>query len=165
MTVEEGIFYVIAAVTVVGGLGVVTAKNVVHSALFLILALLGVAAVFILLASEFLAIVQVLVYGGAVTILILFAMMLTRVRDTDGPLDGPQRPVAAVAAFVFLATTILAVTKTEWRGETEEATVVDINQIGDALFTTWAVPFEIASLVLMVALIGSIILARGEEGE
>jgi NADH-quinone oxidoreductase subunit J len=165
MTVEEGIFYIVAAVTVAGGLGVVTAKNVVHSALFLILALLGVAAVFILLASEFLAIVQVLVYGGAVTILILFAMMLTRVRDTAGPLDGPQRPIAAVAAFVFLVTTILAVTKTEWRGETEEATVVDINQIGDALFTTWAVPFEIASLVLMVSLIGSIVLARGEEGE
>jgi NADH-quinone oxidoreductase subunit J len=165
MTYEEAIFYVIAAVTVAGGLGVVTARNVVHSALFLILALLGVAAVFILLASEFLAIVQVLVYGGAVTILILFAMMLTRVRDVSGPLDGPQRPVAAVAAVTFLVTTIVAVLSTDWRGQTDEATVVDLNQIGDELFTTWAAPFEIASLVLMVALVGAIILARGEEGE
>ena len=165
MTYEEAIFYVVAAVTVAGGLGVVTARNVVHSALFLILALLGVAAVYVLLASEFLAIVQVLVYGGAVTILILFAMMLTRVRDIDGPVDGPQRPIAVVAAAVFLGTTVLAVKETEWRGDTGEATVVSIEQIGEALFTTWAMPFEIASLVLMVALIGSIVLARGEEGE
>jgi NADH-quinone oxidoreductase subunit J len=165
MTYEEAIFYVIAAVTVAGGFGVVTAKNVVHSALALILALIGVAAVFVLLASEFLAIVQVLIYGGAVTILILFAMMLTRVRDTSGPLDGPQRPFAAIAAAVFLVTTVIAVTETQWRGNTEEATVVDIRTIGEALFTTWAAPFEIASLVLIVALIGAIILARGEEGE
>ncbi len=165
MTYEEAIFYVIAAVTVAGALGVVTARNVIHSALFLILALLGVAAVYVLLASEFLAIVQVLVYGGAVTILILFAMMLTRVRDIEGPLDGPQRPFAALAATVFLGTTVLAVTQTEWRGNTDEATVVTIEQIGEALFTTWAMPFEIASLVLMVALVGAIVLARGEEGE
>jgi NADH-quinone oxidoreductase subunit J len=165
MTYEEAIFYVIAAITVLGGLGVVSARNVVHSALFLILALLGVAAVFILLASEFLAIVQVLVYGGAVTILILFAMMLTRVRDIEGPMDGPQRPLAVLTAGTFMVTTIVAVTETDWRGETDEATVVPIESIGEALFTTWAVPFEIASLVLMVALIGSIVLARGEEGE
>ncbi|MCH7483723.1 MAG: NADH-quinone oxidoreductase subunit J [Chloroflexi bacterium] len=165
MTYEEAIFYVIAAVTVAGGLGVVIARNVIHSALFLIMALLGVAAVYVLLASEFLAIVQVLVYGGAVTILILFAMMLTRVRDTAGPMDGPQRPIAALAATIFLGTTVLAVTQTEWRGNTEEATVISIYEIGEVLFTTWAMPFEIASLVLMVSLIGAIVLARGEEGE
>lgn len=166
MTYEEAIFYVIAAVATVGGLGVVTARNVVHSALFLILSLIAVAAVYVLLAAEFLAIVQVLVYGGAVTILILFAMMLTRVRDASGPVDGPQRPIAALTAVVFGVTSILAMTQTDWQGaSTDEATVVDINQIGNALFTTWAIPFEIASLVLMVALIGAIILARGEEGE
>ncbi len=165
MTYEEALFYVIAAITVAGALGVVTARNVVHSALFLILALLGVAAVYVLLASEFLAIVQVLVYGGAVTILILFSLMLTRVRDIEGPLDGPQRPFAALAATVFLGTTVLAVTQTEWGNETDEATVVTIDQIGGALFSTWAMPFDIASLVLMVALVGAIVLARGEEGE
>ena len=94
MTYEEVIFYVVAAVTVIGSIGVVTARNVVHSALFLILALLAVAGVFILLAAEFLAIVQVLIYGGAVTILVLFAMMLTRVRDMPIALDGPQTPSA-----------------------------------------------------------------------
>jgi len=165
MTYEEVIFYVVAAVTVIAAIGVVTARNVVHSALFLILALLAVAGVFILLAAEFLAIVQVLIYGGAVTILVLFAMMLTRVRDMPAALDGPQRPFAALAAGAFLAMSIVAVTTTEWPGETETINVISIEQIGNALFTTWAVPFEVASLVLMVALIGAIVLARGEEGE
>jgi len=165
MSYEEVIFYFVAALTVLGGLGVVLARNVVHSALFLIVALLAVAAVFILLSAEFLAIVQVLIYGGAVTILILFAMMLTRVRDMPGALDGPQRPFAALAAAAFLAISILAVVSAEWPGETEEITVIAFSDLGDKLFRNWAVPFEVASLVLLVALIGAIILARGEEGE
>ncbi|TET98567.1 MAG: NADH-quinone oxidoreductase subunit J [Dehalococcoidia bacterium] len=168
MSYEEVIFYFVAAVTVLGGLGVVLARNVVHSALFLILALLAVAAVFILLSAEFLAIVQILIYGGAVTILILFAMMLTRVRDmpsAGGGLDGPQRPFAALAAAAFLGLSVLAVVSAEWPGETEKITVIDFSDLGDKLFRNWAVPFEVASLVLLVALIGAIILARGEEGE
>jgi NADH-quinone oxidoreductase subunit J len=163
MTYEEVIFYVVAVVTVLGSLGVVLARNIVHSALFLVLALLSVAGIFILLAAEFLAIVQVLIYGGAVAILILFVMMLTRVRDNMAALDGEQRPFAAIAAGTFLGMTVLAILSTEWPGETEEATVISIEQIGDKLFTNWAVPFEIASLVLIVALVGAIILARGEE--
>lgn len=165
MTYEEFIFYVVAAVTVLGALGVVLARNIVHSALFLVLALLAVAAVFILLAAEFLAIVQVLIYGGAVAILILFVMMLTRVRETPEALDGPQRPFAALAAGAFLGISLTAIFSADWPGETDEATVVSIEDIGSQLFTTWAVPFEIASLVLIVALVGAIILARGEEGE
>jgi len=165
MTYEEGIFYVVAVLTVFGALGVVLARNVVHSALFLILSLLAVAGIFLLLASEFLAIVQVLIYGGAVTILVLFAMMLTRVRDMPRALNGPQWPLAAIAAGVFGGTTITAVLSTEWPGETDEATVVSIEEIGNVLFTNWAVPFEIASLVLIVALLGAIVIARGEEGE
>ena len=166
MSYEEGIFYVVAAVTVLGALGVVLARNVVHSALFLILALLAVAGVFILLSAEFLAIVQILIYGGAVTILILFAMMLTRVRDMPQALDGPQRPFAALAAGAFMAISILSVLSAEWPGKSEdEITVVPFDELSDVLFRNWAVPFEVASLVLLVALIGAIILARGEEGE
>jgi len=165
MSYEEIIFYIVAAVAVIGALGVVLAHNVVHSALFLILALLAVAGVFILLSAEFLAVVQVLIYGGAVAILVLFAMMLTRVRDMPQALDGPQRPIAALAAGAFLGISILAVVTTDWPGETEKITVIPFRELGDALFRTWAIPFEIASLVLVVALVGAIILARGEEGE
>ena len=165
MSYEEGIFYVVAAVTVAGALGVVCARNIVHSALFLILALIAVAGVFILLAAEFLAVVQVLIYGGAVTILILFAMMVTRVRDMPQALDGPQKPFAALTAGAFMIISIVSIVSTDWPGETEEIHVIPINDIGNALFTTWAVPFEIASLLLTVALLGAIILAREEEGE
>jgi NADH:ubiquinone oxidoreductase subunit 6 (subunit J) len=91
--------------------------------------------------------------------------MLTRVRDMPGALDGPQRPFAAVAAAAFLAISILAVVSAEWPGETEEITVIAFSDLGDKLFRNWAAPFEVASLVLLVALIGAIILARGEEGE
>ena len=165
MSYEEIIFYFVAAVTVLGALGVVLTRNVVHSALFLILALLAVAGVFILLSAEFLAIVQILIYGGAVTILILFVMMLTRVRDMPQAMDGPQRPFAALAAGAFLALSVLAAVSSDWPGETEKITVVPFRELGDALFRIWAVPFEVASLVLLVALIGAIVLARSEEGE
>ena len=165
MTYEEVIFYVIAVPTVIGAIGVVTARNVVHCALFLILSLLSVAGIFILLSAEFLAIVQVLIYGGAVTILVLFAMMLTRVRDVPAALDGPQRPFAALAAGTFLVVSIYSMVSTDWPGNTDKINVISIEQIGNDLFTTWAVPFEVASLVLMVALLGAIVLARGEEGE
>lgn len=165
MTYEELIFYFVAAVTVIGALGVVGSRNVVHSALFLIVSLIAVAGVFILLASEFLAVVQILVYGGAVTILILFAMMLTRVRDLPAQMTGKQAPIAALAAGMFMVTSIVAVTTTKFPGESEKINVIDVNSIGTKLFTTYAAPFEIASLVLIVALIGAIILARGEEGE
>lgn len=165
MSYEEGLFYVVAAVTVLGALGVVLGRNVVHAALFLILSLMAVAAVFILLAAEFLAIVQVLVYAGAVTILILFALMLTRVRDMPAALDGPQKPFAALTAGAFLGVSIMAIVSTDWPGQTEEVNAVPFEEIGRALFTTWAAPFEIASLVLMVALLGAIVLAQDEEGE
>ena len=165
MSSEEVVFFFIAGASVLGALGVVLARNVIHSALFLIFCLMAVAGVFILLAAEFLAIVQVLVYGGAVTILILFAMMLTRVRDAPEALDGPQKPFAAITALAFMIISIIAVTSTKFPGESEKINVIAFDNIGDSLFTTWAMPFEIASLVLIVALIGAVILARGEEGE
>lgn len=165
MSYEEAIFYVVGAVTVAGAAGVVFARNIVHAALFLMLALLAVAGVFILLAAEFLAIVQVLIYGGAVTILVMFAMMLTRVRDLPAEADGPQKPFAFIAAGAFAVTSIAAIVSTDWPGNTDEINVISFNDIGTALFTTWAVPFEVASLLLMVALLGAVVLARGEEGE
>lgn len=165
MSYEEVIFYVVGAVTVAGAAGVVFARNIVHAALFLMLALLAVAGVFILLAAEFLAIVQVLIYGGAVTILVMFAMMLTRVRDLPAASDGPQKPFAFLAAGAFAVTSIAAIVSTDWPGNTDEINVISFNDIGTALFTTWAVPFEVASLLLMVALLGAVVLARGEDGE
>ena len=166
MTYEEGIFFVVAAAAVVGGLGVVSARNVVHCALFLILTLLSVAGAFILMSAEFLAIVQILIYGGAVTILLLFALMLTRGREVPRITRGSQWPLAAIASASFLGLSVFAIvsTKGAWQGA-EAINVIQLEELGDALFRNWAVPFEIASLVLIVALVGAVILAKPEEDE
>ncbi len=166
MTVAQGIFYLIAALAVAGGLGVVLMRSTVYAALFLILALLAVAAVYILLASEFLALVQVLIYGGAVTVLLLFALMLTRASDLPETMVGAQWPVAAFVSLLLLGLLIVTVATSNWPGDADGLiTRLPFEELGDALFRRWAVPFEIASLVLLVALVGAIILARQEEGE
>jgi NADH-quinone oxidoreductase subunit J len=165
MTVAEGFFYVVAAGTVAGGLGVVLLRNVVHAALSLIFTLLTVATLYILLASEFLALVQILIYAGAVTILLLFVLMLTRVRDTPLTMDGPQKPIAALAGLTLMGSLLAMVVSTTWPRDRGEATVVSLETLGDALFRSWAVPFEVASLVLLVALVGAIVIARPEDGE
>jgi NADH:ubiquinone oxidoreductase subunit 6 (subunit J) len=165
VTGTELIFYLMAAAAVGGGLGVVLARNVVYAALFLLLSLLAVAAFYILLATEFLALVQILIYAGAVTILLLFVLMLTRARDVPMALDGPQKPLAAVAGLALLGLLVTAVAETTWPRDVGTITRVPFESIGDALFRKWAVPFEVASLVLLVALVGAIVLARPEEGE
>jgi len=165
VTGTELIFYLMAAAAVGGGLGVVLVRNVVYAALFLLLSLLAVAAFYILLATEFLALVQILIYAGAVTILLLFVLMLTRARDLPTALDGPQKPFAAVAGLALLGLLVTAVVRTTWPRDVGTITRVPFESIGDALFRNWAVPFEVASLVLLVALVGAIVLARPEEGE
>jgi NADH-quinone oxidoreductase subunit J len=165
MTVAQGIFYLIAALAVAGGLGVVLMRSTVYAALFLILALLAVAGIYILLASEFLALVQVLIYGGAVTVLLIFALMLTRTGDLPEEMVGAQWPIAGLATSLLMGLLIAAVATTNWPGDVGETTIVPFNTLGEALFRQWAVPFEVASLVLFVALVGAIVLARGEEGE
>ncbi len=165
MTVAQGIFYLIAAVAVAGGLGMVLMRSTVYAALSLILSLLAVAAIYILLGSEFLALVQVLVYGGAVTVLLLFALMLTRTDDLPEAMAGAQWPIGAVASLLLMGLLIATAATTNWPGDVGRTAVIPFEALGDALFRQWAVPFEIASLVLLIALIGAIIIARQEEGE
>jgi len=166
MTVAQVIFYLIAALAVGGALGVVLIRSTVYAALFLTLALLAVAGVYILLASEFLALVQVLIYAGAVTVLLLFALMLTRIGDVPETMVGRQWPVAALVSALLAGILIAALTTSNWPGDEDGLiTRLPFEDVGDALFRQWAVPFEIASLVLLVALIGAIVLARQEEGE
>jgi NADH:ubiquinone oxidoreductase subunit 6 (subunit J) len=159
-------FYIMAATVIAGGLGVVLMRSTVYAALFLIMSLLGVAGIYILLSVEFLALVQVLIYGGAVMVLIIFALVLTRVKDlVEEKPFGAQTPVAAAAALALLGAFIAMYTQTDWPRDTETLTTVPFTTIGDALFGRWAVPFEIASGVLLVALVGAVVIAMQEEGE
>jgi len=162
-------FSLIALIMVVSAVRVVTTKNVVHAALYLVMVLAGVAAQYILLASEFVAITQVLVYIGAIVVLFLFGIMLTKAElGISNELDnqGPQKIVGLVVA-VLLAGTMIWALNDKWSGTRIEAlgkTTAQLGQttpqISDSIFSTYLVPFEVASVLLLAALIGAIVLAR-----
>jgi NADH-quinone oxidoreductase subunit J len=158
------VFYMVASLALTGGMGVVFSRDIVHAALYLVMTLLMTAGVFVLLSAEFLGLVQILLYGGAVVILIIFALMLTRANDTREKLTGPAWPFGLAAATGVGAVLLLMAERTGWPGNSNSPTYVDITHIGTALFNDYAVPFEIASLVLLVALVGAIVIARTEDG-
>ncbi len=155
------LFGILAVFTLGGGLGVVVTRNVVHAALFLLVSLVAVAGVYLILFAEFLALVQVLIYGGAIIIVLLFAIMLTRTAEYPHISDNRQWPLAAVAA----AAVGVVLGAAFWvNGVTESApNSPAFSDLANSLFTRWAIPFEVASLVLLVALIGAIIIARTGE--
>ena len=155
------LFYIAGALTLGGALGVVVTRNIVYAAFALLVALLGVAGIFLLAFAEFLALVQVLIYGGAIVIVILFALMLTRIEDFANLSDNRQWPLAALAAMAVFGLLAAAIVGTNVR-TTEERSEISFEVLGDTLFTQWAVPFEVASLVLLVALIGAIVLVRSD---
>ena len=165
MSAAEVVYYVIAVIAIMSALGVVLAGNIVHAAIFFILTLGGVAGFYLMLTVEFLALVQLLVYGGAVTILILFALMLTRARERPQALFGKTRPLGVVAALSLLATFISAAVGTDWfeqapRGDIEP---VPFQAFGDVIFTVWIVPFILIGILLSVALDGAVLLAVPDE--
>ena len=152
------LFVIVAIFTLGGAVGVVATRNVVHAALFLLLSLLGVAGAYLLLFAEFLALVQVLIYGGAVTIVVLFAVMLTRSSEYPRITDNKQWPLGLITATVLAV--VLGAAFWLAPDVVAEPQAPVFTELGASLFTKWALPFEIASLVLLVALIGAIIIAR-----
>jgi len=164
----EVLWWIFAAAIVGTSLGVVASRSIIHAAIFLILSLAGVGALYVILMVEFLALVQFLIYGGAVTVLILLALMLTRMGASGLPekLTGSQAPFAALASGGLLAVLIGVAVSTHWPGDVDNSpSDIPIETISDQLFKLYGAPFVIASAVLLVALIGAIILARQEEGE
>ncbi len=158
ITVAELVFWMAAAVIVAGALGAVLLPNIVHATFSLVVTLLGVAGIFLLLGSEFLALVQVLIYGGGVTILLLFGLMLTNAADDPIVSDGAQKPFAAIVGIALAGVIAGALLDQNWVDT--EATTVPIRLLGERLFRDFGAPFEIASLVLIVALIGAVAIAR-----
>jgi NADH-quinone oxidoreductase subunit J len=164
-------FYVVAAASLVAALGVVLTRNVVYSALLLILALSLTGLIYLLLLADFLALVQILIYGGTVSVLLLFALMLTRPQDGIA-LNHRGWPLAALGALLLLGALVYGAVASDWSaatsvtGATAGATAgaapvrISMEELGTALFSTWAVPFEIASVVLLVALLGALQVAR-----
>lgn len=163
MTLHEWIFSVLALVGLGSALRLVTAKNVVHAALFLVAALAAVAAIYLLLAAEFVAWVQVLIYVGAIVVLLLFGLMLTRAPIGREALDNQQRGVAAVVA-VGVAAGLGYLGWDAFAGETAiRLGRSSTERIGEQLFSTFVLPFEVVSFLLLASLVGAIVLARRED--
>jgi NADH-quinone oxidoreductase subunit J len=151
-------FYVIAALMVFGAIRVVTCKDVVHAALWLVLVLAGVAAQFIVLAAEFVAITQILVYLGAIVVLFLFGIMLTRTKaGRDEDLDGPTPTKVGAGIIGVLLFAVMGYAL--WDGFRDQV-VQRTAEVSDSIFSTYLIPFEVISVLLLAALIGAIVLAR-----
>jgi NADH-quinone oxidoreductase subunit J len=156
------IFWILAVVSVGAALGVVLLRNVFRAALFLVLCFLGVAGLFLTLGADFLAAVQVLIYVGAIAVLLLLAIMLTREQQRGSPF-GRLRWPAAILGLALLAIMVLVVTNTPWSVVSLAAPQPTTAAIAEGLFSLdrgWVLPFEIASLLLLAAVIGAIVIVR-----
>ena len=153
-------FLLLAALTL-GSAGIVAfSKNIIHSALALLGTFLGIAGLYVTLSADFLAATQVLVYVGGTLTLILFAVMLTS-RIEDMKVSNPQTGIAAAFGLISVALLILGkvATETNWPSEAKPA-VPSTAKLGHAFLGEYLLPFEVGSVVLLAAMIGSVVLAR-----
>lgn len=159
------VFWIISGIMIISAFLVVTLRNIFHSALFLILALFCVAGIYILLHAEFLAAAQVLIYVGAVAILVIFAIMLTsNLSSTVVRQTNENAVVAGFVCLVFVLGTGVAffMQKGIWHNVSNELPENNILTIGKYLMTDFMLPFEVVSILILAAMIGAIVLARKE---
>ena len=165
MTAQEYAFVVIGAVGSVSAVAVVTARNVVHAALYLVVTLLSVGATYLLLGAEFVGWVQILIYVGAIVILFLFGLMLTKAPIGRDTLDNQQRWLGATvglgvfAGLVFLIQDAFPIRDAASPPPFHATTAA----VGEAIFRHYVLPFEAVSFLLLAALIGAVVLSRKDE--
>jgi NADH-quinone oxidoreductase subunit J len=165
MTAEEYAFAVIAVVGSVSALAVVTARNVVHAALYLVITLSSAGATYLLLGAEFVGWVQILIYVGAIVILFLFGLMLTKAPIGRDTLDNQQRWLGALvglgvfAGLVFMIQDAFPIQDAAANPTLPTTTAT----VGDSIFRDYVLPFEAISFLLLAALIGAVVLARKDE--
>lgn len=165
MSLDFTVFLLIAGITLAGAAGVVVCKNIVHSALALILTFLGVAALYFQLDAGFIGMVQILVYAGAVSVLFVFAVMLVMDREAgETSLANPRtRLIGAVIAILFTAGLGKAIWATQWPQLPAQLSGDAVKQLAGLLLGDYVVAFEAAAILLLIAVVGAIILAKGAE--
>jgi NADH:ubiquinone oxidoreductase subunit 6 (subunit J) len=163
----DALFVAVGLVAVGAGAAVVTTRHLVRAGLWLVVALGAIAVEFLLLGAEFVTWVQVLIYVGAVVVLLLFAVMLTRAPiGASSDLDRPAGPALLVGAGSGLGlATLFVMVFGSW--QVERPKIGTAQRIGDSVFADWALPFEVLSVLLLAALVGAIVLSRriGEPSE
>ena len=161
MNIYDIIFYLFGAVTVISAFFVVTSRNIIYSAFYLLFTFFGVAGLYILLGADFVAIVQLIVYVGGILILLLFGVMLTNkitnVNIKTGTLQIIPAGIAVIAFLYLLITTLL---KTGWKTINNHADIPSTQKLGMLLITQYAVVFELLGIILLIALIGAASMAR-----
>jgi NADH-quinone oxidoreductase subunit J len=155
-------FWVLSVTTVGCGLMVAMVRNLIHAVLFLALTFVGVAGLYIVLSADFVAVVQILIYAGAVGVLMTFAVMLTPAADRENASTAFEFPALVLAGLV-LAIVVFVVYDTSWNTIEGPGLTTTARALGDAFLKPYVVPFEVASVLLMTAMIGAIVLSREDE--
>lgn len=159
------LFYAFAILTIVSAVGVVFSKSIVYAAFALLFAFFGVAALYVLLAADFIAVTQILLYVGGILVLIVFGIMLTsRANSVEIKRGAMSLAPAVLVAGVIAGTLIGVLTTTNWPTSGAGAFQQTARPIGTLLMTRFVLPFELASILLLVALVGAVIIARREKG-
>ena len=155
-------FYILAAVTVGSAVLVVASKNLVHSVLILIITFLGVAGFYLMLGASFLAMVQILVYAGAVCIMVVFGIMLTQQGGMSGSNEFNKQIFASggVVALTIAVIAYLGVNTAKWNLSTKVVPADSVGNIAELLLSKYMIPFEVAAILLLVALVGAVVLAK-----
>ena len=164
-TWQQVVFWVLAVIMAGAALRVVTSRNVVHAALYLVGTLMGAAALYVLLLAEFVAWVQVLVYVGAIVVLMLFGLMLTRAPIGSANFDNDQRLLAALTAgAIFGVTTWIMIDAFQGKDiSIAGAEGTSTETVGEVIFSSYVLPFEVVSVLLLAALVGAVVIARRDE--
>jgi NADH-quinone oxidoreductase subunit J len=168
---EHLVFYAFAAVTVLGSLFVIVQRNPIYSVLSLIAAFFGLSGLYVLLDAPFVAIVQIIIYAGAIMVLFLFVVMLLNVPREDAaewdrthPLYRPwPRRIGALLAVLLVAQLVWALLRTPGIGDgvgVQSAGLSDVGELGRVLFTDYMFAFEVTSILILAAMVGAVILAR-----
>ena len=166
MEISAIIFYALAAITIGSATIVAFSRNIVYSAFSLLGTFGGVAGIYVLLGADFVAAVQVLIYVGGILVLILFAVMLThRITDVKITNRSVGRIPALVVIGIFIFLLIQSIRETSWAKAKEIVYVPTTTIIGDWFLERYLLPFELASVVLLAALIGAVVLSRKETKE
>lgn len=162
MNISTIIFYVLALVILVSAAKAALSTNLVHSALFVVLTFLGVAGIYLLLYADFLAVVQVLVYVGAISVLLVFGVMLTRRGDiSKSNLFNKYRLVAAITAGSLFVIVVWSVLATGWKQSAGIPQASTVEKIANIMFNEYVVPLEAVGILLLIAMIGAIVIGKG----
>jgi len=163
MTVSTAVFYLVAVITLGSAMIVAFSRNIIYSAFSLLGTFAGVAGIYIFLGADFVAAVQLLIYVGGILVLVLFAVMLThRITDVEITNRAAGRIPALIVVGVLIYLLAQTVRETPWTKAKEIVYAATTAKIGDLLLDSYLLPFELASLVLLAALIGAVVISRKE---